>query len=418
MGQVKTAKELLGETGVSSVKKLSEYTVVLGVTGGIAAYKVVDVARALKKLGMTVHVIMTKAATEFVAPLTFQAISANPVTVDEFASPYYWEAEHVALAKKADLFIVAPCTANTLAKIANGIADNMLTSTVIATRAPLLIAPAMNTGMWENAATIQNVETLKTRGVHFVGPETGMLANGDIGSGKMSSANDIVLRSRQLLADKPDFDGRRVLVTAGPTIERLDPVRYISNRSSGKMGYAIAERAAARGAKVTLVSGPVHIQPPPCVELLHVETTMQLYHTLIQQAPNHDAVIQAAAPCDFRPSEVSDRKIKKRDGYPITLELTENPDIAAALGGRKQCGQILVTFAAETENLLENGREKMLRKNADLMVANDVSKAGAGFDADTNIVTIISKDCVETFPVMSKLDVADVILDRVLNLFA
>ena len=392
---------------------LSQSTIVLGVTGGIAAYKVVDAVRAFKKLGIDVHVIMTDAAAKFVAPLTFQTISGNPVAIDMFNAPTYWEAEHVSLAKKANLFIIAPCTANTLAKVANGIADNLLTSTAIATRAPMLIAPAMNSGMWENAATVRNVEILRGRGVHFVGPETGMLANGDIGSGKMSTADDVVLRARQLLVDKKDFDGRKVLVTAGPTLERLDPVRYMTNKSSGKMGYAIAERAAARGAKVTLVSGPVHIQPPPCVEVVKVETTIQLYQTLIQLAPSQDAILQAAAPCDFRPSEASDRKIKKRNGYPVTLEMTENPDVAAAIGGRKQPGQVLVTFAAETENLLENAREKMTRKNADLMVANNVSQTGAGFDVDTNIVTIISKEAVEACPIMSKHDVADVILDRV-----
>ncbi|MDR2504650.1 MAG: bifunctional phosphopantothenoylcysteine decarboxylase/phosphopantothenate--cysteine ligase CoaBC [Oscillospiraceae bacterium] len=390
-----------------------KFNIILAVTGGIAAYKAVDVARSLVKNGVSVEVVMTKSATEFVTPLTFQTISGNPVSQDMFASLDHWDIAHVSMAKKADLIIVAPCTANTMAKIANGIADNLLTSTVLATRAPILLAPAMNDGMWDNASTQKNVKTLAERGFFFVGPEKGALANGSVGIGRMADPRDIVTRAIHLLVDKRDLSGKKVIVTAGPTIEYLDPVRFISNRSSGKMGYAVAERAIARGAEVTLISGPVHIPPPPCVELIEVETTLQLFKVLMQRCASADAVIQAAAPCDFRPSELSDRKIKKREGLPLNLELTENPDVAAGVGGRKHAGQILVTFAAETENLIENGKAKMVRKNADIMVANNVLESGAGFDVDTNVVSIITKDKFETFPLMSKLAVADIILDKV-----
>ncbi|MDR1569396.1 MAG: bifunctional phosphopantothenoylcysteine decarboxylase/phosphopantothenate--cysteine ligase CoaBC [Oscillospiraceae bacterium] len=397
---------------------LSERTVVMGVTGGIAAYKSAEIVRALREYGIAVNVIMTRNACEFVTPLTFETVSANPVVADMFAAPANWEVEHISLAKKADLFLIAPATANVIAKLANGIADDMLTSTALATRARILIAPAMNTGMWENPATVRNVQTLKDRGVYFVGPETGRLANGDTGVGRMSDPQSVALTARMMLTDKRDLEGKRVLVTAGPTREQLDPVRYLTNRSSGRMGYAIAERAVARGASVTLITGPVSIAAPPMVAIVPVETTMQLFQAMIQRVPNQDAVIQAAAPCDFRPAEQSNHKIKKRDGQPIALELLENPDVAAAAGARKQSGQIFVTFAAETENIIENGREKMTRKNADLMVANNVTQEGAGFDVDTNIVTLLTKDAAQSYPIMSKHDVADLVLDRVADLLA
>lgn len=393
---------------------VSSKTVVMGVTGGIAAYKACEVVRSLRKQGVSVFVVMTNNACEFVTPLTFEALSGNPVAVDMFASPARWEVEHIALAKRADLMLIAPATANVLAKLANGIADDMLTSVALATRARILAAPAMNSGMWDNAATQANIETLRGRGVYFAAPETGVLANGDSGIGRMAEPEKITMLSRMLLVDGRDLAGRKILVTAGPTRELLDPVRYLTNKSSGKMGYAIAERALARGADVTLITGPVSIPEPPSVEVVSVETTMQLFQAMIQRVPAQDAVIQAAAPCDFRPAEQSNSKIKKRGGQPLTLELLENPDVAAAAGARKQPHQVFVTFAAETENIIENGRVKMSRKNADLMVANNVTQGGAGFDVDTNIVTLITKEAVQAYPIMSKHDVADVVLDHVL----
>ncbi|GHU75934.1 phosphopantothenoylcysteine decarboxylase [Clostridia bacterium] len=395
---------------------LSAHTVVLGVTGGIAAYKSAEIVTRLRKLGITVHVVMTRHACEFVTPLTFESLSGNPAAVDMFESPARWEVEHIALAKKANLFVIAPATANVIAKLANGIADDMLTSTILATRAPLLIAPAMNSGMWENAATAANVELLKQRGVNFIGPESGRLANGDAGIGRMSEPELIVHAATMLLTENQDLAGKRVLVTAGPTREMLDPVRYITNRSSGRMGYAIADRAKARGAEVTLVTGPVGIAVPPLVEVVSVETTMQLFQAMMQRMSSADVVIQAAAPCDYRAAEPSAHKIKKRDGRPMTLELQENPDVAAAVGARRKPGQVLVVFAAETDNVIENGREKLARKNADLLVANDVTRQGAGFDVETNIVTFLTKDTAESLPMMSKHDVADLLLDRVVKL--
>ncbi|GHU65489.1 phosphopantothenoylcysteine decarboxylase [Clostridia bacterium] len=397
---------------------LSAKTVVLGVTGGIAAYKSAEVVTRLRKLGVTVFVVMTQHAKEFVTPLTFESLSGNPVASDMFESPARWEVEHIALAKKADLFIVAPATANVIAKMAGGVADDMLTSTVLATRAPILVAPAMNTGMWENAATQANVSELRQRGVYFVGPEEGRLANGDSGVGRMSEPEQIVSAAAALLCDKRDLVGKHVLVTAGPTREMLDPVRFLTNRSSGRMGYAIAERAAARGAQVTLVTGPVSLAAPPTAEVINIDTTMRLFQVMMQQLPKADAVIMAAAPSDYRAAEPSARKIKKREGKPLTLELQENPDVAATVGARRRAGQALVVFAAETDNVIENGREKLARKNADLLVANDVTREGAGFDVETNIVTFLTKDAVEAFPIMTKHDVADLLLDRVAKLLS
>ncbi|MDR1598362.1 MAG: bifunctional phosphopantothenoylcysteine decarboxylase/phosphopantothenate--cysteine ligase CoaBC [Oscillospiraceae bacterium] len=397
---------------------LSERTVALGVTGGIAAYKAAEIVTRLRKLGIKVFVVMTAHAREFVAPLTFESLSGNPVVVDMFASPARWEVEHIALAKKADLFVVAPATANVLAKMANGIADDMLTSTILATRAPVLVAPAMNTGMWDNAATQANVEVLRERGVRFVGPEQGRLANGDSGLGRMSEPEEVARAATALLCGKRDLVGKNVLVTAGPTREMLDPVRYLTNKSSGRMGYAIAERAVARGANVTLVSGPVSIAPPPLVEVVRIDTTMRLFQVIMQRFAKADALIMAAAPSDYRAAEPSASKIKKREGKPLTLELQENPDVAASIGARRKPEQALVVFAAETDNVIENGREKLIRKNADLLVANDVTAEGAGFDVETNVVTFLTRDSAEAFPIMSKHDVADLLLDRVVRLLS
>ena len=385
---------------------------VLGVTGGIAAYKACELASRLRKAGADVFVIMTENACEFVRPLTFETLTNHPVVTDTFARPETWEVEHIALAKRADVFVIAPATANILAKMACGIADDMLSTTVLATKAPVLIAPAMNTGMWENPATQQNVETLRSRGVRFVGPEGGYLACGDSGTGRMSEPEAIFAQIEKILMPKQDLKGLRVLVTAGPTREALDPVRYITNRSSGKMGYAIAEAARDRGADVTLVTGPVSLAKPRGVACVQIVTTRDLYDEMTARGGDMDIVIQAAAPADFAPEKVSEQKIKKQSGGKLTLALAQSPDVAAAVGGMKKPGQILVGFAAETEKVKENAAEKLKRKNLDMIVANDVTEKGAGFDVDTNVVTFITKDGQETLPCLPKRQVAEELLDR------
>lgn len=389
--------------------------IVFGVTGGIAAYKSCEAVSRLVKEGANVFVVMTENACRFVSPLTFQTLSKNRVSCDTFEKVDAWDVHHISLAKRASLFVVAPATANCLAKIAGGIADDMLTTTLLACKAPLLLAPAMNTGMWNAAATQANVETLKARGVHFVGPEGGLLACGDTGSGRMSEAVDIVNACKALLNQDRDLEGLRILVTAGPTAENLDPVRYITNYSSGKMGYAIATAAAKRGADVTLVTGPVHI-PRPAVQVVQIRTTDDLLREVTLRASEQDIIIQAAAPADFKPLAVSDSKIKKQGDAGMTLELVKTPDVARAVGQMKRPGQVLVGFAAETDRLIEHARQKLSAKNLDLIVANDVTQEGAGFDVDTNIVTFLTADETEALPLLSKQEVADRLLSRVLTL--
>lgn len=394
---------------------LSGKTVVLGVTGGIAAYKACELTSRLRKAGAQVYVVMTKNACEFVAPLTFETLSNHPVVTDTFARPEKWEVEHVALAKRADVFVIAPATANIMAKLAVGLADDMLSTTALATRAPLLIAPAMNTGMWENAATRQNVETLRARGARLIGPEGGFLACGDQGAGRMSEPETIFDAIAETLARTEDMRGLRVLVTAGPTQEKIDPVRYLTNRSSGKMGYAVAQAAAERGAQVTLVSGPVRLAAPAGVEMVPVVSTQDLYNEMTRRCGEADVIVQAAAPADFTPVSAAEHKLKKQGGD-MTLALRETPDVAAAVGRLKREGQTLVGFAAETDNVLENAGGKLLKKRLDMIVANDVTAPGAGFDVDTNVVTFITKDARETLPLMSKREVAQRLLSRVLAL--
>ena len=389
--------------------------VVLGVTGGIAAYKACELASRLRKAGAQVYVIMTKNACQFVAPLTFETLSNHPVATDTFARPETWEVEHVALAKRADVFVIAPATANILAKMACGLADDMLSTTVLATRAPVLVAPAMNTGMWDNPATQENVERLRQRGVHFIGPEGGFLACGDTGEGRMSEPKDIFDAIEKLLAMQQDLAGLSVLVTAGPTQERLDPVRFITNRSSGKMGYAIAAAAAARGASVTLVTGPTSLPITQGVNAVRILSTQELYGQMLALCPKMDVVIQAAAPADFTPETVADQKIKKQGNEPLVIRLTQTPDVAAAVGKTKKEGQTLVGFAAETNDVLQNAQKKLAKKNLDLIVANDVTAPGAGFDVDTNIVTFVTQDGLEKLPKMKKAEVADALLDRILR---
>lgn len=390
--------------------------IVLGVTGGIAVYKACELLRLLQKRGIDVFVVMTQNACRFVAPLTFETLSGHPVAVDTFDRPQTWEVEHIALAKRADLFLLAPATANIMGKMACGIADDMLSTTVMATRAPVLVAPAMNTGMWENAAVQQNVKTLRARGVEIVAPVSGHLACGDNGAGKLEDVAVIAERACELLFAKKDMEGLRVMVTAGPSREALDPVRYISNRSSGKMGYAIAQAAQKRGAEVTLLSGPVAIEAPQGVKLVPFTTTQELLDRASELAQEQDLLIQAAAPADYRAKEIAPQKIKKQGGEPMTFTLVENPDVAATLGKAKRSGQVFVGFAAETNDVLAHARDKLARKNLDMIVANDVTRPGAGFDVDTNIVTLITKDGQEALPMMSKAEVAQRILDRALAL--
>ena len=389
---------------------LKDKHIVLGVTGGIAAYKACDLASRLGKQGAQVCVVLTAHACHFVPPLTFETLTSHPAYSDTFAPRA--EMEHIALAKWADALVIAPATANIMAKLACGIADDLLSTTALAMPAPLLLAPAMNANMWRHPATQANLRTLMDRGVRMVGPGTGHLACGDDDVGRMAEPAEIVEALVALLHAKQDFRGRRVLVTAGPTIERIDPVRYITNRSTGKMGYAIAEAARDRGAEVTLVSGPVNLPAPSGIDLVRVESSAQLCEAVLSRGPWADVVIQAAAPADFRPATVAEQKIKKT-GQGMTLALENTTDIAAELGRNKREGQILVAFAAETDHILENAEGKLTRKNADLIVANDVSRKDAGFGVDTNAVTLITREDVRTLPLMTKREVADGILDRV-----
>ena len=388
-------------------------TVVLGVCGGIAAYKAVDVVSRLVKLGATVHVIMTAAAVQFVAPLTFREISGQPVYTTMWEEPKLWNVEHIALARRADLFVIAPATANMIAKIANGIADDFLSTTVMATPAPVLLAPAMNTEMFQSAATQANLKTLESRGFKIMTPASGMLACGTEGIGRLPEPEAIVERITAHFEVGKSMRGLRLLITAGGTREAIDPVRYIGNRSSGKMGYAIAAVAAERGAEVTLVSGPVSLAVPAGVKRVSVESALEMREAVLAAFPATDVVIKAAAVADYRPEVVSEQKIKKNSAN-LTVALTKNPDILAELGKIKT-GQFLVGFAAETQELVANATEKLRRKNLDMLVANDVTLPGAGFESETNIVKLLSKDGrVEELPQMSKQSLAGLLLDRVM----
>lgn len=389
--------------------------IVLGVTGGIAAYKACELTRLFKKAGAEVRVVMTENAARFVSPLTFETLSGNQVNTDSFERA--WEIGHIALAKWAELMVIAPATANVMAKISTGICDDLLTTTVMAMPCPVLLAPAMNCVMWRSAANQANVETLKRRGFYFAGPETGSLACGDADVGRMAEPSEIAACAEDVLNPRHDFEGRTVLVTAGPTREMIDPVRFLSNRSTGRMGYAIAEAAARRGARVVLVSGPVELPAPAGVQLIPVVSTQDMFKAVTENARTADIVIQAAAPADFTPERVASQKIKKT-GEDMAVHLVATPDIARTLGENKRPGQILVAFAAETENALENARGKRVRKNADLIVVNDVTKPGAGFAGDTNIVTVITASSETEYPVMSKRDVAEAILEQVRRVMA
>ena len=395
---------------------LHNKTIVIGVTGGIAAYKACDVVSKLRKRGASVYVIMTEAASKFVAPLTFQTLSNHFVVSDMFAEQKTWEVEHISLAKKADLMVIVPATADIIGKLAAGIADDMLTTTAMACRAPVMLAPAMNTGMYHNPIVQENIRKLTTLGYPVIEPVCGMLACGDEGEGKLADV-DTIVEAIASFAIPQDLKGKRILVTAGPTRELIDPVRYITNRSSGKMGYAVAAQAAKRGADVTLISGPTILEAPAGIRtIVRVETAAQMYQAVIEAFPNHDAVIQSAAVADYRPKHYSDTKIKKADGD-LYIELERTNDIAYEIGKIKG-DKILVGFAAETDNVTEHAVQKIKKKNFDFIVANDVTKAGAGFNTDTNIITIIdAQGTAHEYPQLLKTEAADIILDTVAELF-
>lgn len=391
--------------------------VVLGITGGIAAYRAAQIAREMTKRGAHVYCILTRNATNFITQQTMETLTGNPAVVDMFARPDKWEVEHIALAKRADVFLVAPASANFIGKVASGVADDMLTTTVMATRAPLLIAPAMNSNMYENPVTQRNMQTLKTLlRAQFIEPKVGLLACNDVGKGHIAD-DETILEAVERALTPGDLTGKKVLVTAGPTREALDPVRFLTNRSSGRMGYALAEAAARRGAEVTLVSGPVALECPTGVRREFVESTQDLYCAMERLCREQDVIIQAAAPADYRPAHIAGQKIKKADGEAMELKLVENPDVAAMVGSKKRPGQVLVAFAAETQNLSENAAKKLNKKNVDFIVGNDVTRSGAGFDVDTNIITIFDRSGATELPMMKKTEVADKILDHVLKFF-
>lgn len=386
--------------------------VVVGVCGGIAAYKVVEVVSRLKKLGAEVHVIMTESAQEFVGELTFRTMSQNPVATDMFGTPARWEVEHVSLAQKADLFLVAPATANTLAKMAYGIADNMLLTTYLATRAPVLIAPAMNKNMYTHPVTVENMKKLSDGGCNFVRAGEGFLACGDVGIGRMAEPAEIVDAAVNLIACEKDLAGKRVLVTAGATQEAIDPVRFITNHSSGKMGVAIARAAKLRGAEVVLVHGKSSLPAPYGVEAVCVGSAQEMCDAVLSRAPKCDIIVKAAAVADYAPESVSTQKIKKSDAD-LSIALKRNPDILESLGKNKSAGQVLVGFCMETQDLLANAQKKLEKKNCDLMVANSLTEPGAGFGCDTNTVTILKKNGEKLTPEnMSKEALAHIILSE------
>ncbi|WP_295916689.1 bifunctional phosphopantothenoylcysteine decarboxylase/phosphopantothenate--cysteine ligase CoaBC [Anaerovibrio lipolyticus] len=395
---------------------LKDKNVILGVTGGIAAYKSVDLASRLRKAGANVHVIMTKGAQNFVTPLTFREITGNPVTTTMWGEVTNHNVEHIALANLADLVIVAPATANFIAKCAMGMADDMLTTTLLATKAPIFFAPAMNSNMYENQLTQKNIDVLIESGWNFIPPESGHLACGTDGVGRMPEPADIVDFVYFTMAFAADMLGIKVLVTAAGTYEPIDPVRYIGNRSSGKMGYAIAEAAKKRGAEVILVSGPSALTPPEGVEFIGVESAAEMRDAVMEHFSEADMIIKAAAVADYRVRNASDQKIKKNDEE-LTLVLEKNPDILKELGEKKRTGQILVGFAAETKNLLEYARAKLEKKNLDMIVANDVSRKDAGFNTDTNVVKLLYRNgAIEELPIMTKHKLADELLNRVLKI--
>ncbi|NCC81209.1 MAG: bifunctional phosphopantothenoylcysteine decarboxylase/phosphopantothenate--cysteine ligase CoaBC [Clostridia bacterium] len=389
--------------------------IALGITGGIAAYKGAEIASRLKKLGADVHCVMTQSATEFITPLTLRTLTSNPVTVSMFQEPKIWNVEHIGLADAIDAYLVAPATANIIGKVANGIADDFLSTTIMATKSPVIFAPAMNVNMLENSIYQENVEKLKKHGYMFIEPAEGMLACGYTGKGKLEEPEKIVNQLIGILQVEKDLMGKKVLVTAGPTMEKIDPVRYITNHSSGKMGYSIAEEAARRGAEVTLVSGKTNLTAPAGVKVINIESALEMYEKVVENYEDSDIVIKSAAVADYRPKKAADQKIKKKDGD-MQILLERNPDILAYLGENKG-NKILVGFAAETDDIKENAYKKVNKKNLDFIVANDILEAGAGFKGDTNKVNLYFSDGHEVnLPLMSKKEVAQKIIDEILQL--
>lgn len=390
-------------------------TVVLGVTGSIAAYKMADVASMLVKQHAEVHVIMTANACNFINPITFETLTSNKCLVDTFDRDFEFDVKHISLAKKADVFVVAPASANIIGKIANGIADDMLSTTIMAAECTKLVAPAMNTRMYHNRIVQDNIAKLKDYGYEFIAPASGHLACGDNGDGKLADVNVIFDSIVKSLAEK-DLIGKKFVITAGPTREAIDPVRFISNRSTGKMGYALAKRAALRGADVVLISGPVSIVPPDNVKVINIESAEDMFNAVVKESEDADVIIKSAAVADYRPVTVSDEKIKKENGGMNEIKLERTKDILAYLGEHKKDGQILCGFSMETQNLMENSVKKLNKKNADMIVANSIKDANAGFGVDTNIITIITKDDAVAYPVMTKDEVADEIINAVIKL--
>ena len=395
---------------------LTGKTVVLGISGSIAAYKIAYLASALKKLHADVEVIMTENATQFITPVTFESLTGNKCLVDTFDRNFKFSVEHVALAKRADIFMLAPATANVIAKVAHGLADDMLTTTFLACKCPKYISPAMNTQMFENPITQDNLKICQSYGMHVIQPACGYLACGDIGAGKMPEPEELLDHIIHEIAYPKNLTGKKILVTAGPTREALDPVRFLTNHSTGKMGYAIARVAAARGAEVTLVTGPTEIKKPGFVKVVPIESAREMYEAVTAASEEQDAIIKAAAVADYRPAHVSDEKIKKKDGDELSIPVERTDDILAYLGSHKKPGQFLCGFSMETEHMLENSRKKLEKKNLDMIVANNLKVAGAGFGTDTNIVTLITKAEERQLEKMSKEQVADKLLDAIFQL--
>ncbi len=396
------------------MENLSGKTVLLGVTGGIAAYKMASVASSLRKTGADVHVIMTKNATQFITPLTFETLTNHRCTVDTFDRNFQYDVAHISLAKAADLILVAPATANVIAKLAHGLADDMLTTTVLAARCPRLVAPAMNTAMLENPITQDNLKTLRRYGFRIIEPAVGMLACKDVGSGKLPEPEVLVDAVIRELAREKDMAGLHVTVTAGPTRERLDPVRFLTNHSTGKMGYAIAREAVLRGAQVTLISGPVALAPVPGAEMKHVTSARDMLEAVQEALPRTDILIKAAAVADYRPAAVSDEKMKKGDGE-LSIPLERTQDILGWVGQNRHEGLFVCGFSMETENMLENSREKLQKKHLDMIVANNLKVSGAGFGVDTNVVTILTPSGARELPLMGKDQVARELLEEIMR---
>lgn len=390
-------------------------TVLLGVTGGIAAYKAAALASALVKQHAAVEVVMTKNATEFITPLTFEQLTGRRVMVDTFDRNFSHNVEHIALADRTDLVIIAPATANACAKLAHGLADDMLTTSVLACRCPKLIAPAMNTNMFENPVTQDNLDILRKYGWDVIEPSSGRLACGAVGKGKLPEPEELLQHILKYLALPHDLVGKKVLVTAGPTQEAIDPVRYLTNRSTGKMGFAIAKMAMLRGAEVTLISGPSSVTPPPFVDVVQVRSAAEMFEAVKAHAPNSDLIFKAAAVADYTPMEVADSKIKKKDGD-MAIPLMRTTDILAWLGQNRRENQVICGFSMETDDLLANSSAKLAKKNVDMICANSLRQAGAGFGVDTNIITLITKDDTQELPLMTKEEAASAIIDKAIAL--